>query len=82
MVSVITNIGLEHTEILGKTIASISREKSGIIKRGVPCVTSSDDENAIKTIRAIADAKHSTLYHAPRVAQYTIYEAKAKIASF
>lgn len=38
-VSVITNIGLDHTEILGKTIEKIAYEKAGIIKRGVPVVT-------------------------------------------
>jgi len=38
-VSVITNIGLDHTEILGKTIERIAFEKAGIIKKGVPVVT-------------------------------------------
>ncbi len=37
--SVITNIGLDHTEILGKTIEKIASEKAGIIKAGVPVLT-------------------------------------------
>ncbi len=37
--AVITNIGLDHTEILGKTISKIAREKAGIIKEGIPVVT-------------------------------------------
>lgn len=36
--SVITSIGLEHTRILGDTVEAIAREKSGIIKPGVPVV--------------------------------------------
>jgi dihydrofolate synthase/folylpolyglutamate synthase len=38
MVSVITNIGYDHTQILGKTLAEIATEKAGIIKHGVPVV--------------------------------------------
>lgn len=37
-VSVITRLGLDHTKILGPTIAHIAREKAGIIKPGVPAV--------------------------------------------
>ncbi len=36
--SVITNIGLEHTQYLGDTLAKIAAEKGGIIKPGVPVV--------------------------------------------
>ncbi len=35
-VAVITRIGLEHTQYLGKTLSRIAREKAGIIKEGVP----------------------------------------------
>ncbi len=35
-VAVITNIALDHTEILGKTLAAIAREKAGIARPGVP----------------------------------------------
>ena len=38
VLSVITNIGLDHTEFLGNTLSKIAREKAGIIKPGVPCV--------------------------------------------
>jgi len=38
LLSVITNIGLDHTEFLGNTLTKIAREKAGIIKPGVPCV--------------------------------------------
>ena len=38
VLSVITNIGFDHTEYLGNTLARISREKAGIIKPHVPVV--------------------------------------------
>ena len=38
ILSVITSIGLEHTEILGETIPEIAREKAGIFKPEIPCV--------------------------------------------
>lgn len=37
-VSVITNIGLDHTQFLGTTLAEIAAEKAGIIKEGIPVV--------------------------------------------
>ena len=39
LVSVITNIGLDHTELLGDTLGAIAGEKAGIVKPGAPCVT-------------------------------------------
>lgn len=39
LVSVVTNIGLDHTELLGNTLGEIAGEKAGIVKPGVPCVT-------------------------------------------
>ena len=38
LLSVITNIGMDHTEFLGNTLPQIAREKAGIMKAGVPCV--------------------------------------------
>lgn len=39
IVSVITNVQMDHTDYLGKSINDIALEKSGIIKRGIPVVT-------------------------------------------
>ena len=38
LVSVVTNIGLEHTDLLGDTLQKIAREKAGIIKKSVPLI--------------------------------------------
>jgi dihydrofolate synthase/folylpolyglutamate synthase len=53
-VSVITNIGLEHTQYLGDTIAAIATEKAGIIKRGVPVVVGEADAESEPVFRARA----------------------------
>ena len=48
VLSVITNIGLDHTGFLGNTLAEIAAEKAGIMKPGVPVVIGeSDDETRI-----------------------------------
>ncbi|MGM5053947.1 bifunctional folylpolyglutamate synthase/dihydrofolate synthase [Rhizobium sp. 814_E9_N1_1] len=54
-VAVITNIDLEHTEILGKTRAAIAFEKAGIIKPGAAVVTllpEADEAGAVVSARA------------------------------
>lgn len=38
LLAVITNIGLDHTDLLGNTLAAIAEQKAGIMKLGVPCV--------------------------------------------
>ncbi|MCQ2331068.1 MAG: bifunctional folylpolyglutamate synthase/dihydrofolate synthase [Paludibacteraceae bacterium] len=43
LLSVITNIGMDHTEFLGDTLAQIAGEKAGIIKPHVPCVIGETD---------------------------------------
>ena len=52
-VSVITNIGLDHTEILGDTIGKIAREKAGIIKPHVSVVTGVTGK-ALEVIKKVA----------------------------
>ncbi len=38
ILSVITNVSLDHTQLLGKTLGEIAKEKAGIMKKGVPCI--------------------------------------------
>jgi dihydrofolate synthase/folylpolyglutamate synthase len=52
--SLITPIGLDHTEWLGTTIPRIAREKAGIIHRGSTVITSADDPRALAVIAARA----------------------------
>ena len=52
-VSVITNIGLDHTEILGDTLEDIALDKAGIAKRGVPLVSDVADPGPRREIEHI-----------------------------
>ncbi len=54
LVSVITNIGLDHTQVLGGTYAKIAAEKAGIVKPGIPLVTATDKPSAFEVIRQAA----------------------------
>ncbi len=57
ILSIITNIGLEHTQLLGHTIAEIAYEKAGIIKHEVPVVIGeTDPESAPVFISAAQNA--------------------------
>lgn len=54
LLSVITSVSLDHTEILGDTIAQIAREKAGIIKPGVPVFYDGSNKEASEVIRSTA----------------------------
>lgn len=60
--TVITNIGYDHMDLLGNDIASIAREKAGIIKPGVPVITAVKQPEALEVIRAAAEEKKASLY--------------------
>ncbi len=51
--SVITNVDIDHTAVLGGTIEKIAGEKAGIIKKGVPVITAARD-GALNVIRNVA----------------------------
>jgi dihydrofolate synthase/folylpolyglutamate synthase len=62
LVSVITNIELEHTEFLGTTLGEIAGEKAGVIKQGVPVVTGAMQQEVITVIEREAAAHKAEVY--------------------
>lgn len=52
VVSAITNISLDHTQILGDSISKIAEEKAGIIKPGVPLFTTETNQEAINVFKS------------------------------
>ncbi len=58
----ITTIDLDHTNILGDTLAAIAREKAGIIKAGVPVVTGADQPEVLAVLRDVAAAHDAPLH--------------------
>lgn len=66
-VSLITNIGYDHMEMLGDTLPLIAREKAGIIKKGVPVVISESITEVNPVFESIADSNAAPLYYADLV---------------
>ena len=61
LVSVITSLSLDHTQLLGDTLAQIASEKGGIIKPGVPVVTAPQAPEALATLAQIAAERGAPL---------------------
>ncbi|MGV3461313.1 MAG: bifunctional folylpolyglutamate synthase/dihydrofolate synthase [Flavobacterium sp.] len=64
ILSVITNIGLDHTQFLGDSLEAIAGEKAGIIKPGVPVVIGEYDEATATVFREKALECGSAIYFA------------------
>ena len=64
-VSVITNIGLEHTEYLGDSLPKIAREKGGIIKKSIPVIVGEKNSAYNLVLEEIAEDRHSAVIYAP-----------------
>lgn len=62
IVSLITNIGMDHMDVLGDTLEQIAAEKAGIIKPGVPVISCAEQPEAIGVIRDAAERNRSSLY--------------------
>lgn len=61
-VSVITKISLDHTAFLGNTISEIATQKAGIIKKGVPVVSATQDDEAMSVIQSVCEKNNAKLY--------------------
>ena len=64
LVSVITNIGLDHTQFLGNTLELIAFEKAGIIKPNIPVVIGEYISETKPVFLAKSDETHSEIYFA------------------
>ena len=73
-VSVITNIGIDHTQFLGNTLEAIALEKAGVIKTEIPVVIGETQEGIEDVFRTIAKEKSAKITFADR-------EVKAVLAS-
>lgn len=60
--TVITKLAIDHTKTLGATIEKIAYEKCGIVKTGVPLVTSSADSGALNVVKQVAAERSSPLH--------------------
>jgi dihydrofolate synthase / folylpolyglutamate synthase len=76
-VSVITNIGLDHTTLLGDTIERIAYEKAGIIKDGIPVVIGTRQLETVHVFAEAAALKLAPLFYADQ--EYVVSYAMADL---
>lgn len=72
LVSAITSISLDHTNILGNTLEAIAGEKAGIIKEGIPVVVAPQKVEAFQVIERTALQKSSPLVVVGKDYQYRL----------
>uniref|UniRef100_UPI00404B87D1 bifunctional folylpolyglutamate synthase/dihydrofolate synthase n=1 Tax=Flavobacterium sp. TaxID=239 RepID=UPI00404B87D1 len=64
LVSVITNIGLDHTQFLGNTLEKIAFEKGGIIKKNIPVVVGEYTEETKSVFDSLVEKNNTSVAYA------------------
>jgi dihydrofolate synthase/folylpolyglutamate synthase len=62
LVSVITNVSLEHTSVLGRTVLEIAEKKAGIIKEGGVLITATQDDYVFRLFKEICERTGSRIF--------------------
>lgn len=78
VVSVITNIGLDHTQFLGNTLEKIAIEKAGIIKPGIPVVIGETQNETKQVFIETAGEKKSPVFFADQLIKDNPYPTSLK----
>jgi dihydrofolate synthase/folylpolyglutamate synthase len=78
ILSVITNIGLDHTQFLGTSLEQIAMEKAGIIKKNVPVVVGETTPETRMVFEAIAVENHAPIVFAEDTKQIISLSVGAK----
>ena len=76
VLSIITNIGLDHTQFLGKTHQKIALEKAGIIKNGVPIIIGEKDIKTEKIFKDVSRKSKAPLYFTKKTTKYFASDLK------
>jgi dihydrofolate synthase/folylpolyglutamate synthase len=61
-VSVITNVSLEHTEVLGDTVLEIAEKKAGIVKEGGTLITATADDDVYRLFQDVCESVGSRIF--------------------
>lgn len=78
LLSVITNIGLDHTAVLGNTLGKIAGEKAGIIKPKIPVIIGEKHTETEKVFVEIAQKNEASIYFAEDNNQTNLYQTDLK----
>lgn len=80
VLSVITNIGLDHVAILGDTREKIAAEKAGIIKAGVPVIIGESDDEISHVFTEAAERNSAPIYFLPEHLGENTFEVNKRLA--
>lgn len=75
IVTVLTNIDLDHTEHLGNTLTSVAENKAGIIKPGSPVITSNYNNEILDVILKTCETQISPCYRLGQDFNYNILDS-------
>ncbi len=70
IISIITNIGLDHTKLLGDSIEEIAKEKAGIIKDNTPIIIGSRQKKVEYIFREVSESKNAEIYFSDIISNY------------
>jgi len=76
LASVITNVSLEHTDILGKTVLEIAQEKAGIIKKDGVLITATDDDAVYSLFKEVCKRWKSRIYRVGSDIKYSRLDSR------
>ena len=76
LVSVVTNVGYDHTDLLGTTLREIAAEKAGIIKKSVPVVIGESNDEYNDVFEAKAAVGRSRVIYAEESFRYVGHNAE------
>ncbi len=82
ILSIITNIGWDHMNLLGNTLELIASEKAGIIKEGVPVIISERIPETTKVFEQKASLLNAPIYFSEDFLTFTQFENNWHTASF
>jgi dihydrofolate synthase/folylpolyglutamate synthase len=82
VLSVITNVGLDHTEHLGDTLEAIAGEKAGIIKQDVPVLVGEWHRKTAPVFEQTARERHATLHYADHLLRVLHAEERGALQHF
>ena len=91
LLSVITEIDLDHMADLGSTIRDIAREKAGIVKFGVPLVVSAHRDEALEVLAAVCEERRSSFHPVARECAFsevhtgrggTVFSARTPVRAY
>jgi dihydrofolate synthase / folylpolyglutamate synthase len=70
LLSIVTNIGRDHEEVLGKGILKVAVEKAGIIKKGRPFITAATQPRVLRLLSEVCREKKAPFYRVGKEFRY------------